>query len=245
MAEKTIRLLKADEIECRVGTINEKGLTLLLYKDARVDMKVLDEVYGIGGWQREHEVIGGNLYCKVSIWDRDKKQWISKMDVGTKSRTETEKGEASDSFKRACFSIGIGRELYTAPFIWVPSTKANIQKKEGKFITYDRFKVESISYNEGREIVGLVIKNQEDKLVFKMECKKDEKKQETVSSNQEKSDEVQKENFKAEINKELVRTGVALDKVLERYGLKSIDEMDEEVFKTAMSCLKITKTKAA
>ena len=115
MEKNMIRLLRADEIECRIGMINEKGLSLLLYKDARVDMKILDEVYGQFNWQRKHEVIGGNLYCTVSIWDDEKQQWISKMDVGTKSNTEQEKGEASDSFKRACFSHGIGRELYTAP----------------------------------------------------------------------------------------------------------------------------------
>ena len=115
MEKNNIRLLRADEIECRVGMINEKGLSLLLYKDARVDMKILDEVYGPFNWQRKHEMIGGNLYCTVSIWDKEKQQWVSKMDVGTKSNTEQEKGEASDSFKRACFSHGIGRELYTAP----------------------------------------------------------------------------------------------------------------------------------
>ena len=106
-----IRLLRADEIECRIGTISEKGVSLLLYKDARADMKILDEVYGPLNWQRRHEMIGSNLYCIVSIWDDDKKQWISKMDVGTESYTEKEKGQASDSFKRACVSLGIGLSL--------------------------------------------------------------------------------------------------------------------------------------
>ena len=91
MENKKIRLLMADEIECRIGTINEKGLSLLLYKDARADMKILDEVFGPNNWQRTHEVIGGNLYCNVQIYDEEKKQWISKMDVGTESYTEKEK----------------------------------------------------------------------------------------------------------------------------------------------------------
>ena len=141
MAKKTIRLLRAGEIECRVGMANEKGLSLLLYKDARVDMKILDEVYGPNNWQREHVVVGGNLYCIVSIWDEEKREWISKMDVGTKSSTEKEKGEASDSFKRACVSVGIGRELYTAPFIWVGAGKADIRKKGDRYTTNDRFSV--------------------------------------------------------------------------------------------------------
>ena len=80
-----IRLLKPSEIECRIGIIGEKGLTLLLYKDARVDMKILDEVYGPLNWQRTHVMIGNHLYCKVSVWDEAKQQWISKVDVGTES----------------------------------------------------------------------------------------------------------------------------------------------------------------
>ena len=95
-----IRLLNSDEIECRVGTISEKGLSLLLYKDARADMKILDETFGAMNWERQHELIGDNLYCTVRIWDENKHQWRSKMDVGTESYTEKEKGQASDSFKR-------------------------------------------------------------------------------------------------------------------------------------------------
>ena len=114
-----IRLLHYDEIECRIGTISEKGLSLLLYTDARAAMKILDETFGCLNWQRSHQMIGNSLYCTVSVWDNEKQQWISKSDVGTESYTEKEKGQASDSFKRACVSVGIGRELYTAPFIWV------------------------------------------------------------------------------------------------------------------------------
>ena len=159
MKQKEERLLQADEIECRIGTINEKGLSLLLYKDARADMKILDELYGPENWQRRHELIGGCLYCVVSIWDESKNQWISKMDVGTKSKAEMEKGESSDSFKRACVNWGIGRELYTAPFIWIPADKCNIQQRSnGTFTCYDRFKVEQIIY-EGKKIVALSIRN--------------------------------------------------------------------------------------
>ena len=215
MEQNTIRLLKANEIECRVGTISEKGLSLLLYKDARVDMKILDEVYGAKNWQRKHEVIGNNLYCIVSIWDNEKKQWISKMDVGTKSRTETEKGEASDSFKRACFSHGIGRELYSAPFIWIAASKANIQNKEGKFYCYDKFIVSRIAGN----------------------------KKENIENNGNDNDKTEK--YTAEINKELKRTGVALDSVLGRYGISSIKEMNERIYTSAMNSLRCTKSKTA
>jgi len=117
--DKKPRMLKAEEIECRVGTINGKGCSLLLYKDARVDMKILDETYGVGNWQRTHEVINDNLFCTIEIWNDRIEQWVKKQDVGTESYTEKEKGEASDSFKRAGFNVGIGRELYTSPFIWI------------------------------------------------------------------------------------------------------------------------------
>ena len=92
-----IRLLEVNEIECRIGTINENGLSLLLYKDARVDQKILDECYSPCGWKRSHQEIGGNLYCTVEVWDKEKQQWIAKQDVDTESYTEKEKGQASDS----------------------------------------------------------------------------------------------------------------------------------------------------
>lgn len=149
------RTLRADEIECRVGTCNERAFTLLLYKDARCDQNVLDETVGAGNWQRDHKEVKGNLYCGVAIWDNDKKQWIWKWDCGVESNTEKEKGEASDSFKRACFNWGIGRELYTAPFIYVIG---NTQKNEkGKFATTFRtITVEHIGYDNGK-IVQLSI----------------------------------------------------------------------------------------
>lgn len=242
MEKNNIRLLRADEIECRVGMISEKGLSLLLYKDARVDMKILDEVYGPLNWQRKHEMIGGNLYCTVSIWDKEKQQWISKMDVGTKSNTEQEKGEASDSFKRACFSHGIGRELYTAPFIWIGAEKVSIKRKNDRYTTYDKFKISSISYNENREITGISIINQDGRVVYSLIDR---------SLGQQGLPELQKEHMHptdehAEaINKELERTGVALDTVLQRYGVKSVQEMDDNTYKKAMNSLKRTKAKAA
>lgn len=115
MEKLKFRCLKADEIDCRIATVRANGITLLLYKDARVDQNILDETVGPMNWQRRH--CRENANCIVSIWDDDKRQWIEKEDTGTESYTEKEKGLASDSFKRACFNWGIGRELYTAPFI--------------------------------------------------------------------------------------------------------------------------------
>ena len=146
------RVLRADEIDCRISQIKEyegkpTGLSLLLYKDARCDQNILDETVSPMNWKREHT--RDNRNCIVSIWDENKQHWISKEDTGTESNTEAEKGLASDSFKRSCFCWGIGRELYTAPFIWV---KDGDPKK-------DRFAVESITI-ENKRITALVIKNE-------------------------------------------------------------------------------------
>ena len=113
----SIRLLRADEIECRAAMANENGVSLLLYKDARVDQRILDETFGAFGWKRSHQCIDGNLYCTVEVYNRETGEWISKQDVGTNGEQQKEKSQASDSFKRACFNWGIGRELYSAPFI--------------------------------------------------------------------------------------------------------------------------------
>lgn len=151
MEKLEFRLLRADEIDCRVGTQTDKGVSLLMYKDARVDMRLLDEVVGVMNWKREHEVINGNLYCTVSIWDEAKKEWVSKQDVGVESNTEKEKGQASDAFKRACFNWGIGRELYTCPFVWV-----NLNDNEwrmganGRKTPKTHFYVDAIEYLDGR-----------------------------------------------------------------------------------------------
>ena len=151
------RTLRADEIDCRIAQIKENGLSLLLYKDARCDQNILDEVVGPFNWKREHT--RDNRNCIVSIKNPDTGEWISKEDTGTESNTEKEKGLASDSFKRACFNWGIGRELYTAPFVWIPKDKCSIKESRGKYVCYDRFTVKGIGYTDG-VITGLEIKNQ-------------------------------------------------------------------------------------
>lgn len=157
--ELQFRPLKASEIDVRIAQVKEKGLSLLLYKDARCDMNLLDETVGPMNWQKEY--LRNNANCKVSIWDNEKGQWISKEDTGAESFTEKEKGLASDSFKRACFNWGIGRELYTAPFIWVTNAKIFKTTVNGKeiFKCNDKFEVTDIQYDENKNIVGLVIKN--------------------------------------------------------------------------------------
>ena len=165
---KTIPLLKASDIECRVQSVKEKGCVLLVYKDARVDMKILDEVFGIDGWQRTHNVVNDSLFCSVKIWSDKYNCWIEKQDVGTESFTEKEKGQASDAFKRACFNIGIGRELYSAPFIYIQLQQDEVTNNNGKFsLKYGiEFSVKSIEYDSERNISKIVIVDKKGKVRF-------------------------------------------------------------------------------
>lgn len=160
-----IRKLYASEIECRVSQC-KKGqygvwCDLLLYKDARVDMRILDEVYGPMNWQREHTLIGGRLYCTIKIYDSEKKEWICKQDVGTESNAEPEKGQASDAFKRAGFNVGIGRELYTAPTIrvYLNEGEYRVDTRNGKEVVTPRisFDVKDISYDGDGTIRSVTI----------------------------------------------------------------------------------------
>lgn len=161
---KEIPLLTANDVECRIKKITNEGAVLLLYKTARVDMRILDEVYGSMNWQRHHEVINNNLFCTISVWDSEKSQWVNKQDVGTESNAEAEKGQASDAFKRAGFAWGIGRELYDAPFIWI----------SGKVSKYDRFHVTDIQYDrEKQEFTRLTICDDKGKERYRLGTKTD------------------------------------------------------------------------
>ncbi len=154
METLNFRPLRADEIDVRVGMVKENGVSLLLYKDARCDMNVLDETVGALNWKRQHS--RDNANCIVSIWDDEKKEWISKEDTGTESNTEAEKGLASDSFKRACVNWGIGRELYTAPFIWIDAKFLKMKNYNGKARCDSRFTVTDLKSENG-VITGLAI----------------------------------------------------------------------------------------
>lgn len=161
------RTLYADEIAVRIGSINRGGVNLLLYKDARCDMSILDEYVGSLNWKREHSVINGKLFCTVSIYDPEKNLWVSKSDVGTESYTEKEKGESSDSFKRACVNWGIGRELYTSPPIFFYSNQLNSYRAEnGKYKCYDTFTVTNIQYDDKRQIANVTIRANESGVVL-------------------------------------------------------------------------------
>lgn len=234
--DTTIRLLRADEIECRASTVSEKGVSLLLYKDARVDQRILDETFGLFGWKRSHQCIDGNLYCTVEVCNKETGEWISKQDVGKVGYAEKEKSQASDSFKRACFNWGIGRELYTAPFIWIPAEKTDIrQKTDGKLCCNDYFSVGSIEYNGEREIVGLSIINRKKQTVYELKgatAEEPGKQKRAVSPRQMDS-----------LEKELQRTGVTMEAVQDRYKIGGPAEMSETTYRKVMNALAKTASR--
>lgn len=216
------RKLKAEEIECRIQTIKNTtsyGVSLLLYKDARVDQRMLDEEVGPMNWQRKHT--RDNANCIVSIWDEDKKRWIEKEDTGTESNTEAEKGLASDSFKRACFNWGIGRELYTAPFIWV--TNCEIKKNaKGKDVCYDRFYVSKIEYDEAGDISALDIRNAKTHvLVFSTA-------EPVKMKSIEKPDAGADRSKKLEYIEKLAGRIESIDGLLKTLKLSSLDDLEDE-----------------
>lgn len=241
-AKKEIRLLNADEIECRVGTVNEKGISLLLYKDARVDQRILDESFGPFGWRRSHQSIDGNLYCTVEVYDDEKHEWVGKQDVGTTGFAEKEKSQASDSFKRACFNWGIGRELYTAGFIWVPAGKVNISMKDNKWCCFNRFTVKTVTYDKQREISGLVIVNENGETVYQFGKGKQTAEEKPTDTPPSKN--VTKLQMKS-LEKELQRTGVSMDAVKARYGVNEAEGISAETYGRIMQALQKTKSAEA
>lgn len=160
LQEKLQKPLPIESVDFRVQSVNKGGYaTILAYKDARADMQRLDEVFGIFGWKREHS--RDNANCTVSVWDNEKQQWVSKEDTGTESMAEAKKGLASDSFKRACFNLGIGRELYDYPIIQIKLTDKEFDKTTGK-TTWD-FKLKewvwAVKHDENGKVKALAAKD--------------------------------------------------------------------------------------
>ncbi len=233
------RLLKADEIDVRIAMVKANGISLLLYKDARCDMNILDEAVGPANWQRSHEVVNGNLFCNVSIKCGD--EWVTKQDVGTESYTEKEKGQASDSFKRACFNWGLGRELYTAPFIWVNAGDCTITSNK----CYDRFYVKEIGYNN-RKISYLVIANSKTKKEVYRYGSRDSKGQAEQELEQQ-ADKIRKQLISQvkvkSIRSIIQRLGVAEKAICSRYKIDSLEDITEELYPRVVNALKATEEK--
>ena len=221
------RLLRADEIDCRIAMVKEWGVSLLLYKDARCDMNILDETVGTENWQRKHKLINGNLFCSVGIYVEraDYGEWVWKQDVGTESYTEKEKGQASDSFKRACFNLGIGRELYTAPTMKVYKDKHKFKKhyeSQGRWICLDRFRVTDIVYN-GRKIMKVDVLNESTGELMTFSNQVEEKKKWEEVRNQK----IGKVKGDALVSL-LTKAGQSVDAFLQHFSVEDPADLTEE-----------------
>ena len=225
---KEIRLLRADEIDARIATCNQYGVSILLYKDARCDMNILDETFGSMNWQRRH--CRDNQNCIVSIWDEDKKQWIEKEDTGTESFTEKEKGLASDSFKRACFNWGIGRELYTAPNMFVnpKDLKKFKQDERGKWVCKDYFKVSNIQYI-GRRICYVAIRNESTGRIIEFG--------QPAEYEKKKSDYVEKKYITA-VRNTIKKKGLDEAEILNKHSMKDWNNVPAEKYNAIVTMLK-------
>lgn len=215
------RTLRADEIDVRLASVKQNGISLLLYKDARCDMNILDETVGPFNWQRQHT--RDNANCIVSIWDEDKGQWVSKEDTGTESYTEKEKGLASDSFKRASFNWGIGRELYTSPFIWINAKDCTITN--GK--CYDRFSVAEIGYKD-KKITNLKIRNDKSKkIVYTFGANNTTEMDQTAEPNLDNLNNKIKQPKANVLQNEVKRLGMTDEQFLSKYKKESYRDFTE------------------
>lgn len=228
------RKLTANDVEARVQSCDENGFILLLYKNARCDMNILDETVGAENWQREHYEVKGNLFCRVGINVSKEPMvrsdcWVWKADCGTESNTEKEKGESSDSFKRACFNWGIGRELYTAPKTKIKghTNKTNRNGKDVWVPEYYAFDVVEMEVTDEmpRRITALTIIGKsmqggyhEDE-IFSWTDKKPAPKQKPMVTDEPKATPKQVEVLKK------TYTGDNLTKLLEANHVTAIEEI--------------------
>ncbi len=246
--EKKIRCLKPEEIEIRVQTITEKGAQLLLYKDSRCDKRILDETFGMTGWKNRYEEIKGNLFCIISIWDEENKQWVDKCDCGVESFSEKEKGEASDAFKRAGFNVGIGRELYTRIFYFanVP-TKKNDKGKYELENRFEKFTVDEIETNENTEkIEKIKIADSKGNVVFSHGYGKTNAKVETkdAQKKEDKPVEMMEEGQLQAIRILLAKDETLKQKVYTKFKVEHSEELLKKMTKAqATSLIKQLKQK--
>lgn len=100
---------------------NKAQAQCVAYIDARDVMNLLDEVCGTENWQSDFKDIGGQTFAGIGI--KTESGWVWKWDTGSESAIEKEKGQASDSLKRAAVQWGIGRFLYDMPIKYVEANE--------------------------------------------------------------------------------------------------------------------------
>lgn len=223
LKDGTKRLLKAEEIECRVGQKTKDGskYSVLLYKTARTDMDILDEVFGIDNWQVDYQMIGESLFCTISVWSDVRGCWVRKSSNGTEGNIEADKSKASDAYKRAGFMVGIGRELYSAPQIWLDKSVNS----------YD-LKVEQIEYDSSDKICTLVLSSKGE-VVYQFRngkgTAKTEDKSQPIGVDHDTLERIR------DIAQKLEFEGKKTDEILAYYHVKTIGEIPLPLWEKMLS----------
>lgn len=223
------RQLRADEITIRAEGSRD-GVELLLYKDARTDQNILDETVGPMNWKKSYS--NNNCNCVISIYNENIHEWISKEDVGSceGSAYDRNKALASDAFKRAGFAWGIGRELYTAPMIYLSINDVTCTTDiKGNLVCTDTFKVEEIRYRncDGiRAIEYLRIRNVT-RDVIAYETGKEVAKKKPVDMSTE--EETASSDQLKQLNELIKQAKTTPEKVLVKYNIASYDTMSKQV----------------
>lgn len=232
------RKLRADEIEVRVGSVMNGAATLLLYKDARCDMNILDETVGAMDWKKSYQLIDGQLFCTVEIWDDEKKEWVSKQDVGVESYTEAEKGRASDAQKRAAVAWGIGRELYTAPRIKI---KCETEMQGGGYRLKNKWEfwgvsVSDIDYDENGNICRLALAK-DGRTIYEFSNGVPDVVEKASQEAEEKITDAQRKTLLAMMD----ANGVSVDTIIHHYNVGTISDLTQMQYGSALNKLKATE----
>lgn len=239
---KEIPLLKPSDIEVRVQSkvfknrAGEPAARFLLYKPARTDMRILDEVFGPMNWKRSQEVINGALYCTISVYDPEKKEWVSKQDVGVPSKQDPQKGAASDAFKRAGTNWGIGRELYDAPDIIIDLNMNELYN--GNIRTGVRFIVSDVEYDrEAHEFKRLILVDKQGQVRFMQGKRGTTPQKRATQNNPVKNDSQQfseKDKLSVQLGDRLAQDGVDLNEYSKKCFGVSFSEMNEKQIRSSL-----------
>ncbi|MGL5962508.1 MAG: Rad52/Rad22 family DNA repair protein [Cetobacterium sp.] len=230
---RMFRNLKTNEIEIRVQSVTQKGAVLVPYVSSRCAMDILDETVSPMFWKREQLIKNNINHCILSIFNNDIKEWISKEDVGVASASEAVKGASSDSFKRACVNWGIGRELYSSPFLFA-NVKTLKDEKNNKWTLenkFQKFYVSRIEYDSlGNNITNIEIVDCKHNIVFTNYSNN------SISRNFDNIKDVTPEKNKIAINKIIsVANEQTINNQLSYHKIKNLSEANEAQLKMIWS----------
>ena len=165
MKELKFKPITADQIEVKpTDTKSKNSCVLLLYIDSRSAADILNETVGVFNWEIKYKEVAGQIYGALSIYDEERKIWVTKEDTGEESNIAEKKGQASDILKRCIARWGCDW-LYHTPRIRI-HTPADYYYNDKLTMT---FTVKEIEFDEDtKECTRLSIVDRNGKEVFNM-----------------------------------------------------------------------------